>query len=163
MIYWILLLSAALSVRPAWLHLCRLARRQIIWPVRLIMQATYITNFPRNRKSKSFFSQDSKEMCSLIFVSAIKTLYQENIPFLKPIHMYVFIKNIIRKTVTGVFVFSSICTKLVNIKNKTILNMYYIRYLQKARRKKLLKKMDSSKKTIVKLSRKIDLRGGGRA
>ena len=74
--------------------------------------------------------------------------------------MYVFIKNIIRKTVTGVFVFSSICTKLVNIKNKTILNMYYIRYLQKARRKKLLKKMDSSKKTIVKLSRKIDLRGG---
>ena len=39
--------------------------------------------------------------------------------------------------------------------------MYYIRYLQKARRKKLLKKMDSSKKTIVKLSRKIDLMGGG--
>ena len=111
-------------------------------------------------KQKFFFSR-LKEMCSLIFVSAIKTVYQENIPFLKPIHMYVFIKNIIRKTVTGVFVFSSICTKLVNIKNKTILNMYYIRYLQKARRKKLLKKMDSSKKTIVKLSRKIDLRGGG--
>ena len=132
--------KCSLVSETSWLHLCRLARRQIIWPVRLIMQATYITNFPRNRKSKSFFSQDSKEMCSLIFVSAIKTLYPENIPFLKPIHMYVFIKNIIRKTVTGVFVFSSICTKLVNIKNKTILNTYYICYLQKARRKKLLKK-----------------------
>ena len=126
-----------------------------------IDHASNITNFPKNRTSESFFSQDSKEMCSLIFVSAIKTVYWENIPFLKPIHMYVFIKNIIRKTVTGVFVFSSICTKLVNIKNKTILSTYYIRYLQKARRKELLKKMDSSKKTIVKLSRKIDLRRRG--
>ena len=32
-----------------------------------------ITNFTKNHASKSFFlSQDSKEMCSLIFVSAIK-------------------------------------------------------------------------------------------
>ena len=32
-------------------------------------------------------------------------------------------------------------------------------YPLKARRKKLFKKMDSSKKTTIKLSRKIDLRG----
>ena len=46
-----------------------------------------------------FFSQDSKEMSSLIFVSVIKKVYQENIPFMKQIHiMYVFIKGIIWKT-----------------------------------------------------------------
>ena len=36
--------------------------------------------------------------------------------------------------------------------------MYYICYSLKARRKKLFKKMDSSKKTTIKLSRKINLR-----
>ena len=56
--------------------------------------------FYRKSQSKvSFFSQDSKETCSLIFVSVIKKVYQENIPFVKPIHiMYVFIKGIIEKT-----------------------------------------------------------------
>ena len=76
-----------------------------------------ITNFTKNDTSKSFFfSQDSKEMCSLIFVSLNKKLHQENIPFLKTIHiMYDFIKGIIGKqTVTGKCVFSLICIKLVN-------------------------------------------------
>ena len=41
-----------------------------------------------------FFSQDSKEKCSLIFASVIKKVYQENIPFVKTIDMYVFIKGI---------------------------------------------------------------------
>ena len=58
-----------------------------------------IKNFTKNDTSKSFFfSQDSKEMCSLIFVSLDKKLHQENIPFLKTIHiMYDCIKGIIRK------------------------------------------------------------------
>ena len=57
-----------------------------------------ITNFTENRASKSFvFSQDSKETCSLIFVS-YKKVYQEKIPFLKTIHMVYFIKGIIGKT-----------------------------------------------------------------
>ena len=55
--------------------------------------------------------------------------------------------------------FYLICIKLVNIKSKTILSACFIRYSIKARRKKLFKKMDSSKKTTIKLSRKIDLRG----
>ena len=58
------------------------------------------TNFIKNRASKIFFfSQDSKETCCLVFVSIIKKVYQENIPFVKTIHtMYVFIKGIIGKT-----------------------------------------------------------------
>ena len=55
-------------------------------------------NLTENCASKSFFSQNSKETCSLIFVSAIKKVYQGNIPFVKTIHMYVFIKSIIGKT-----------------------------------------------------------------
>ena len=47
----------------------------------------HITNFTENRASNSFFSQDSKETCSLIFVSFIKKVYQENIPFVKPVHI----------------------------------------------------------------------------
>ena len=62
------------------------------WP------AGNIRNFIENHAGKSlFFSQDSKEMRSLIFASVIKKVYQENIPFVKTIHMYVFIKGIIRK------------------------------------------------------------------
>ena len=58
-----------------------------------------INNFTKTRASKRFFfSQDSKETCSLIFVSVIKKMYQENIPFVKTTGMYVFIKGIIRKT-----------------------------------------------------------------
>ena len=58
-----------------------------------------ITNFTKNRTRKSaFFSQNSIETCSLIFVSAIKKVYQENIPFVKTIDMYDFIKDIIGKT-----------------------------------------------------------------
>ena len=50
--------------------------------------ANNITNFIENRTSKSFFFyQDSKEMCSLIFVSVNKKLHQENIPFMKTIHI----------------------------------------------------------------------------
>ena len=57
------------------------------------------TNFTKNCVSKSFFfSQDSKETCFLIFVSIIKKVDQENIPFMKTIHMHVFIKGIIGKT-----------------------------------------------------------------
>ena len=57
-----------------------------------------ITNFTKNCASKSFFSfQDSKGTCSLIFVSVIKKVYQQDIPFVKTIHTYVFIKGIIRK------------------------------------------------------------------
>ena len=50
--------------------------------------ANNITNFIENGTSKSFFFyQDSKEMCSLIFVSVNKKLHQENIPFMKTIHI----------------------------------------------------------------------------
>ena len=52
-----------------------------------IGRAGNITKFTENRASKIFFPQDSKEICSLIFVSAIKKVYQENIPFVKPIHI----------------------------------------------------------------------------
>ena len=63
-----------------------------------IDRAGNITNFTENRASKSFFfSQNSKETYSLIFVSVIKKVYQGNIPFVKTIHMYVFIKGIIGK------------------------------------------------------------------
>ena len=64
-----------------------------------IDRAGNIANFTANCASESFFfSEDSKETCYLIFVSVIKKLYQENIPFVKTIYMYVFIKNIIGKT-----------------------------------------------------------------
>ena len=54
---------------------------------------------PKIVQAKVFFSQDSKETCSLIFVSVIKKEYQENISFVKPLHiMYVFFKGIIEKT-----------------------------------------------------------------
>ena len=43
----------------------------------------------------------------------------------------------IKRTVTGMCIFSLTCIKLVN---KKILSTYYIRYTQKARRKKLLLK-----------------------
>ena len=46
----------------------------------------------------SFFSQDSSEMCSIIFASVYKKLYQENIPFVKIKDIYDFIKGIIGKT-----------------------------------------------------------------
>ena len=50
-----------------------------------------ITSFRETWASKSFlFFQDSKETCSLMFVSAIKKVYQVNIPFVKTIHMYLF-------------------------------------------------------------------------
>ena len=56
-------------------------------------------NHKANLKSKvSFFSQDSKKTYSLICVSVIKKVYQEDIPFVKTIHMYLFIKAIIGKT-----------------------------------------------------------------
>ena len=64
-----------------------------------IDRAGNITNFTENHACKLFFSQYSKGMCSLIFAPAIKKVYQQNIPFVKPIHiMYVFIKSIIGKT-----------------------------------------------------------------
>ena len=52
-----------------------------------------------------FFSQDSKEKSALIFASVIKKVYQENIPFVKTIDMYVFIKGIIGKTNCYLYVF----------------------------------------------------------
>ena len=77
------------------LHSCRLAHRQNNWS-----RTGNITNFTNNCTRESFFfSQDSKETSSLIFVSVTKKVYQENIPFMKQIHtMYVFIKGIIWKT-----------------------------------------------------------------
>ena len=49
--------------------------------------------------------------------------------------------------------FFSICIKLVNIKNKAILNMYYNPlHIKSKEQKNYLKKLDSSKKTTVKLS-----------
>ena len=63
----------------------------------VIDHAGSITNFTENH---AFFSQESKETCSLILVPVIKKVYQGNIPFMKTIHiMYVFIKGIIRKTI----------------------------------------------------------------
>ena len=76
----------------ALLQACGKPVAQRNWP------AGNIRNFIENHASKSlFFSQNSKEMRSLIFASVIKKVYQENIPFMKTIHMYVFIKGIIRK------------------------------------------------------------------
>ena len=64
-----------------------------------IDHAGNITNFTKKWcKQKFIFSQDSKEKCSLIFASVIKKVYQDNIPFVKTIDKYVFIKGIIRKT-----------------------------------------------------------------
>ena len=116
-----------------------------------------ITNFTKNCTSKSFFSsQNSKETCSLISVSVIKKVYQEDIPFVKTIHMYVFIKGTIGKMNCYWHVhFSSICMKLANIKSRTILHTLYP-LLIKTKEKKLFKNMDSSKNTTVKLPRKID-------
>ena len=98
MFYWTLLLSdSALSMRPAQSGLWRLARGkstgQRDWSWR------QHNKFYRKlcKQKFLFFSEDSKETCSLIFVSAIKKVYQEIIPFVKTIHIYVFIKNIIGK------------------------------------------------------------------
>ena len=68
--------------------------------------------------------------------------------------MYVFIKVIIGKTnCYWHMCFFSICIKLVNIKNKAILNMYYNPlHIKSKEQKNYLKKLDSSKKTTVKLS-----------
>ena len=51
----------------------------------------FLNKFYRKlRKQKIIFCQNSKETCSLMFVSAIKMMYQENTPFVKTIHMHVF-------------------------------------------------------------------------
>ena len=63
--------------------------------VRASDRAGNITNFTENGASKSFFCQYSTEKCSLIFASIIKKVYQENIPFVKTIDIYVFIKGIL--------------------------------------------------------------------
>ena len=84
-----------LAMRPARSCSYRLAHRQISWPVRLIVQVT--TNFTENRASKSFFfSEDSKETRSLIFVSVIKKGVSGKHP-IRENNMYVFIKGIIGK------------------------------------------------------------------
>ena len=113
-------------------------------------------NFTEHRAIKScFFSQDSKETCSLIFVSVIKNAYQENIPFVKTI-FYVFIKNRIsgKRTVIGTCVFYSICINLENIKKKQFWARTISATHKKRGQKNYFKKMDSSKKTTVKLSKK---------
>ena len=65
-----------------------------------IDHAGNVTIFTENHRSKSFFySQDSKETCSLIFMFVIEMGYQENILFMKTMYiMYAFIKGIIGKT-----------------------------------------------------------------
>ena len=75
------------------------ARMQANQLANAIDRAGNITNFTENCASKSFFfSKDSKKTCSLISVSIIKKVYQENILLVKTIHiMYVFIKDIIGK------------------------------------------------------------------
>ena len=61
-------------------------------------RAGNITNLPKIGQG-FFFSQDSKETCTLIFVSVLKNVYQGNIPSMKTIHtMYVFFKDMIGKT-----------------------------------------------------------------
>ena len=95
-----------------------------------IDRAGNITNFTENRASKSFFfSQNSKETYSLIFVSVIKKVYQGNIPFVKTIHMYVFIKGIIGKMncYCQVHFFFNLYW-VSKYKNKIFLSTYYIRY-----------------------------------
>ena len=95
-----------------------------------IDRAGNITNFTENRASKSFFfSQNSKETYSLIFVSVIKKVYQGNIPFVKTIHMYVFIKGIIGKMncYCQVHFFFDLYW-VSKYKNKIFLSTYYIRY-----------------------------------
>ena len=49
--------------------------------------ASDITNFIEIVRAKVSFFQDSKETCSLIFVSVIEKVYLENIPFVKTIHI----------------------------------------------------------------------------
>ena len=95
-----------------------------------IDRAGNITNFTENCASKSFFfSQNSKETYSLIFVSVIKKVYQGNIPFVKTIHMYVFIKGIIGKMncYCQVHFFFDLYW-VSKYKNKIFLSTYYIRY-----------------------------------
>ena len=49
--------------------------------------ASDITNLLKIVQAKVSFFQDSKKTCSLIFVSVIKKVYLENIPFVKTIHI----------------------------------------------------------------------------
>ena len=107
------------------------ARTQANQLANAIDRAGNIKNFTENCASKScFFSKDSKDTCSLISVSIIKKLYQENIPLVKTIHiMYVFIKGIIRKTNCHWHVhFFFDLYQVSKYKNKIILSMYNIRY-----------------------------------
>ena len=53
-----------------------------------------------------------------------------------------------------------ICIKLVNIKNNNFEHVLYLLHIETKEKKIIIKKIDSSKKTTVKLSRKIDLKGG---
>ena len=71
--------------------------------------------------------------------NVIRKVYQENIPFVKTIDMYVFIKGIIGKTNCYLCVlFSSICIKLVNIKNN-FEHVLFPLFIKSEKRKIILK------------------------
>ena len=105
-----------------------------------IDHASNITNLPKITQAKVSFFLKIQEICSLIFVSVIKKVYQKNKTFVKPIHiMYVFIKGIIGKTNSYWhvhFFFDHI--KLLSIKSKTILSMYLYPLLIKSYDKKTI-------------------------
>ena len=61
------------------------------------MQANQLASASDHAGNINFLKTKKKNV--LFFVSAIKKVYQRNIPFMRTIHiMYVFIKGIIRKT-----------------------------------------------------------------
>ena len=104
--------TRAIAIVQAGTHANRLAS--------VIDRAGNIKVFTKNRASRSFFfSKNSKETCSLIFLPAIKKVVSMKHPTRENRTYFVFIKSIIgKRIVTGTCVFSSICIELVNIKTK---------------------------------------------
>ena len=85
-----------LPMRPVWSRSCRLARRQIDWPARLMTQEISQILLKMAQAKVSFLLKTQKRR-ALWFLCVIKKMYQGNIPFVKTIHMCVFIKGIIGK------------------------------------------------------------------
>ena len=98
-----------------------------------IDSAGSITNFTANRTGKSFFffSQDSKETCYLIFVSVIRKRYIRKTSHLwkQYICMFSLKAQPGKRTATGTCIFSSICIKLVNIKNNSFEHALYLLHI----------------------------------
>ena len=114
--------------------------------------------YQKSRKRKFlFFSGLKRDVLFNLFVChkkgvSVKHPTRENRTY------YVFIKSIIGKKNCYWHVrFFFDLYWVSKYKNKIVLSTYYLRYSQKTRRKKIIKKMDSSKKTTVRVSRKIYL------